>query len=369
MIEDAAHPSIYLQEEWIRIIRDNSLYAEKLGGFHSNQLKLAYEQQWFKLFVPETYGGLEMALPDVIRLEEALSWADGSIGWTVTLCSGAGWFGGFIAPELAKEIFADPRACLGGSGAPSGTAILTENGYQVTGRWRYATGAPHTTHFTANCIIKNGNENILDEDGKPLMLSFIFNKKDVTIIDDWSTTGLIATASHSFAVNELNVSKNNCFKLTPDNAISDNCIYKYPFLQFAEATLAVNISGMAVHFIDLCESIFAARITGKNLKDYQRKVLHEGLSESKNIIQEKRSAFYNAIENSWLSICNQNEISPHNLEEVSKTSRNLAKSALQQVSELYPYCGLIAANPLSEVNRVWRDLHTASQHTLLAMPY
>ncbi|HEY0668127.1 MAG TPA: acyl-CoA dehydrogenase, partial [Sphingobacteriaceae bacterium] len=223
-----SHPSNYLKPEWIQAIRNNSMGAEKLGCLHPAHLQLIYDQQWFKLFVPKDYGGLEVSLPDVIRLEESLAWADGSVGWTVTLCAGAGWFGGFLAPGRGKEIFADPKVCLGGSGAPSGTATVTDNGFSITGRWKYATGASHTTHFTANCMIKNGSENVIDDDGKPLMLPFVFDKKDVTIIADWDTTGLVATGSHSFALNELNVSRDNSFKIAAEDAFFANCIYKYP---------------------------------------------------------------------------------------------------------------------------------------------
>jgi hypothetical protein len=52
-------------------------------------------------------------------------------------------------------------------------------------------------------------------------------------------------------------------------------------------------------------------------------------------------------------------------EDVSRTSHALAVVARQWVDTLYPYAGLGAANVGSEINRVWRDVHTASQHPLL----
>ena len=360
-----AHPSTFLKPGFTEIIRSRAVSSERLGSLSYKQLQLIYEQQWFKLFVPAEYGGLEMPFPDSIRLQESLSWADGSMGWTVTLCSGAGWFAGFLGPELTREVFSSPYTCLGGSGAPTGTAILTESGYEVTGTWKYATGASHLTHFTANCIIEGAK----NDEEKPEILSFIFDKKDVTVIKDWHTTGLIATGSHSFSVNQLSVPASRTFNIDPDNPIHDGSIFKYPFLQFAEATLAVNISGMALHFIDLCDEIFLVRTTNKKMKDYQQKVLHEALSAAKEITAEKRFLFYAAIERSWASILTEKAVAGDLLQEVSAVSRDLAKSSLQQINELYPYCGMAAANPVSEINRVWRDLHTASQHTLLAMPY
>jgi len=58
-------------------------------------------------------------------------------------------------------------------------------------------------------------------------------------------------------------------------------------------------------------------------------------------------------------------IPPELLKDITKKSKDLAATSRRLVDELYPYCGLIAAKKSSELNRVWRDFHTASQHSLL----
>ncbi|WP_423148749.1 acyl-CoA dehydrogenase [Rubrolithibacter danxiaensis] len=368
-MKNIQHPSAYLKAEWIKIIRQNAVAAEKSGSLTTEQLDLSYREGWFKLFVPKEFTGLEISLTEALKLEEALSWADGSFGWTITLCSGAGWFGGFLDKPFAETIFTDRKVCFGGSGAPTGTATATDGGYRINGKWKYATGATHLTHFTANCLIKKGTETVLDESENPLILPFVFNRDEVEITSDWNTTGLIATSSHSFSVSNLDISKERCMKTDSEKAVTANPIYNYPFLQFAESTLAANISGMAINFIDHCQDIFVNRIEHKKLKEHQQKVLIESLAEAKNKINESRQDFYYATERSWAFFTDRKHATAQSLEEVSLTSRNLASIARQQVDELYPLCGLIAADPKSEINRIWRDIHTASQHTLLALPY
>ncbi|RYD84433.1 MAG: acyl-CoA dehydrogenase, partial [Sphingobacteriales bacterium] len=88
------HPSTHLKPEWIKTIRENAPVAEQMGMLHPLQLALIYEQKWFMFLVPEAYSGLQLDLHKQVRLEESLAWANGSLGWVVTLCSGAGWFGG-----------------------------------------------------------------------------------------------------------------------------------------------------------------------------------------------------------------------------------------------------------------------------------
>lgn len=357
------HPSLYLQPDWVKTIRGKAIEAESDAKLHPDQLAIIYERGWFKILVPAVYSGREMSLPELVRLEESISWADGSVGWVVTLCCGAGWFGGFLQSEKAKTVFSNPKVCLAGSGAATGTATITENGYLINGTWKYASGAHHATHFTANCIIKKGDETLTDENGNPLILPFIFDSKDVEVFPAWKYVGMMGTGSDAFKVTSLTVNADCCFKIDPAAAVVDGSLYQYPFLQLAEATLAANISGIAIHFIDLCAEIFKEKLTEDRYSDTQKGILTETLKQLTDELESTRQDFYSAVDSSWDAF--QNGSLEEALEEVSSTSRKLAKTARECVDQLYPYCGLQAANPESEINKTWRDIHTASQHSLL----
>ncbi|MGN6638816.1 MAG: acyl-CoA dehydrogenase [Mucilaginibacter sp.] len=361
-MKEIAHPSVFIKPGWKDTIRRTATQAEQLGLLPPEQLELIYRQKWFKALVPAEYGGLELSLPALVSLQEALSWADGSFGWVFTLCCGAGWFAGFIDKGIAPEIFAGEDICLAGSGASTGEAVETRDGYIINGQWNYASGAHHATHFTANCVIKNGSETVLDEDGNPLILPFIVDRKDVKLLETWKYIGMVATGSHSFKIENLHVGRERSFKIDPDFTTIDKPLYKYPFLQLAEATLAANLMGMAIHFVDLTEVIIGQRMELNKYSDQQKLFLQDKLNTIKAAIAQSRKDFYNAVDASWVV---RREAM---LAEVSRASRLLAKTAKESVDELYPYCGLKAAAPDTEINRVWRDLHTASQHTLLTFP-
>jgi len=356
------HPSYYLQPDWVKIIRERAPEAESMAQLHPDQLAVIYEQGWFKILAPAVYSGREMSLPELVRLEESISWADGSVGWVVTLCCGAGWFGGFLQQEKAKAVFGNSKVCLAGSGAATGTATVTENGYIINGTWKYASGAHHATHFTANCIIKKSDENVLDEEGNALILPFIFDSKDAEVFPAWKYVGMMGTGSDAFRVTNLVVNDDCCFKIDPTAAVIDSALYQYPFLQLAEATLAANISGIAIHFMDLCAEIFDKKLGMDKYSEAQKNILKKTLTRLQDELGIERSEFYIAIDSSWNG-CNEKA-----LDAVSSTSRKLAKTARECVDQLYPYCGLEAANPESEINKTWRDIHTASQHSLLTFP-
>ncbi|QJD96502.1 acyl-CoA dehydrogenase [Mucilaginibacter robiniae] len=359
------HPSALLKPEWVSIIRIHAFAAEQQGELQPEQLELIYLQQWFKMLVPTVYGGSELPLPDMVRLEEALSWADGSLGWVITLCAGAAWFGGFIAPDAAKEIFANPKVCLAGSGASTGTANSTENSYLLNGSWKYASGVRHATHFTANCLVEQDEEVLSYANNNPLVQSFVVDAQKAELIPAWKYIGMMGTGSHAFRFENVEVPANRCFKIDGAAAYVNTPLYRYPFLQLAEATLAANLSGMAIHFVDLCEPVLMEKMQQPKLTEKQHHVLKSTLQEVKDNLQGIRAQFYHALDASWQAGVSAENIDDHYLKAVSNSSRLLAQIARESVDALYPYCGLWAASPDTELNLVWRDLHTASQHSLL----
>lgn len=364
------HPSSILHKNLVESIRAQSAIAEQSGELTASQLDIIYQQSWFNLFVPKLYGGLELSLPNALRYEEAFAWIDGSFGWTITLCSGANWFVGFLDTGAANQVYLNSKVCLAGSGRPSGIAKITNDGYTITGQWDYATGAPHATVFTANCMIEKDGEIIKNENNEPLIRSFWFIDNEVGIQRNWKSSGMIATASHSFEVTDLEVPANRAFIIDPSHVKLSHPIYQFPFGAFAECTLAVNSSGMLLHFLDLFEQVTTInkKIGQKIYSPYdpsQTTLLRDLLEDYKTSFDKKREQFYTTINEAWNALLTHSTIDQNLFQQAGIHSRELAFTAIRIAEQLYPYAGLQAAHPSSELNRVWRDMHTASQHSLL----
>ncbi len=352
------HPSKWIDKNLVEGIRQRALEAEAMRQLHPCQLDIIHKQNWLKMFVPREFGGLELPLSEVLKIEEALAWVDGSTAWVVTLCAGAAWFVGFLDSTLAREIFADGNAFFAGSGAPTGTAEIISEGYLLNGNWKYASGSIHATVFTANCVVQKNGRPIADESGVPMIRAFLIKQNEVVLHKTWNSMGMIATGSHSFEVKNLKVSENRCFQIDPDKAVINNPIFKYPFLQLAESTLAVNLSGLTIRFIDLFEEMKMRNVNG------DRSVSIKAVKQAKAKLANCRSQFSMAVNSSWQSGGKKKTIPKIELMNVSKMSQALAKQSRLLVDHLYPHCGLIATDTSQEINRVWRNLHTAIQHSL-----
>jgi alkylation response protein AidB-like acyl-CoA dehydrogenase len=305
---------------------------------------IAVENLW-NIWVPKKYGGLEFTLTEGLLKLQELARIDGSLGWTVTLCSGANYFIGNLNPETAAQIFKSPNpTILGGSGGFFGTAEKIGDDYKISGTWRYATGANYLTHFTLNAEIYENGKALLNEDGSPKIRSFISPKNDVKIVEDWNTMGLKASVTHSFEVKNVFVPKR--FSFIYNEFYQPQDIFKIPFSVFADLTLWVNYLGMAQHFLEEARS-------------FTSKSILENLEKCTAVSQDEISAYSKTIEN---EIAAGNKILDSYSEEIHSSASNSVKNLSKNIIEIYPFLGVKASRNGHSLNQVFCDYFTATQH-------
>ena len=71
------------------------------------------------------------------------------------------------------------------------------------------------------------------------------------------------------------------------------------------------------------------------------------------------------LDDSWAQVADGAALDADAMQAVQERSLDMVAACRAAVDGLYPYCGLYAAREDSTINRVWRDFHTASQHSLL----
>jgi len=310
--------------------------------FRQEVLDWITKENLWNIWVPKAFGGREMSLNEGLKQLQSLARIDGSLGWTVTLCSGANFFIGNLQPEVAKEFFAQP-AIFGGSGGIFGTAEKEGSSYRLNGIWRYATGAPYLTHFTLNAkIVENGVEQ-KNEDGSPKFLSFVIPASEVRIINDWNTMGLKASATHSFKVKDVLVREEYSFVYNQFHLPQP--IFKTHFSVFADLTLWVNYIGMAEHFLEEAQ-----------VKDESR------LAELKSVTSSANDQLYEIANQVESKTENDAEFAESFIQEVHQAASASVKGLSAVIIGLQPYLGVNASREDAVLNQIFRDYFTATQH-------
>lgn len=315
--------------------------------FPEEVLNWIAEENLWNLWVPKKYGGLELSLTQGLNKLQEIAKIDGSLGWTVTLCSGANYFIGNLPPEAAKELFVNSKEniCLGGSGAVSGKAEKEGDYYRISGEWRYATGSFYLSHFTLNAEIYENDKAVLDSVGKPEIRSFIVPKEEVEIIEDWNTMGLKASVTNSFSIRNALLHKK--FSFVYNKFYQPQDIFKIPFALFADLTLWVNYIGMAGYFLKASKNKLQGSEVWHKFDETIREINKDLMQYSKEI--EK-------------AIRDNREISEVTRNKIHNTAAHSVRKISGSIIEIYPFLGIRASSENMEINQLFRDYFTATQH-------
>lgn len=318
-----------------------------------------YDAKLFKQFVPEELNGLMLPLPEALRVFAEASEIDGSFGWLVTIGSGGGFFSAALPPEQARELFGPANAVVAGSGHPNGVAVPVEGGYRVSGQWKYCSGSTFASLYTANCRIDRGDGT------EPEIRSFAFLPEQVRVIRDWNSFGLKGTDSHSMAVDEAFVPSERTFSImSPPNY--DDPIFRYPFLPFAQTSFAAVCLGICRHFLAEARSFVASkRAEWDTAKPGRAEGTERAISEQEAKLETDAVHFYETVERTWDAFVAAGEMSEVDQAEVGQVCQALSRSALAHAHTIFPLLGMAVLMEDHPINRIWRDLHTVTQHAVL----
>ena len=95
----------------------------------------------FRMFVPQSHGGLELDMPAALEIFAALSRIDGSVGWTAMIGGGCDMFASLLPRDTYEQVYENgPDVIIAGTVQPAGRAEAVASGWRVNGRWPFASG-------------------------------------------------------------------------------------------------------------------------------------------------------------------------------------------------------------------------------------
>jgi indole-3-acetate monooxygenase len=160
----------------------------------------------FRMFVPQSHGGLELDLPTGMEVIRALGRIDGSVGWTAMIASGGSIFAPLFPRETYDRVYqGGPDVVFAGSIQSAGTAEATAKGWRVSGRWPFASGCQQADWMVGFCVMTDGGRPIVGEAGRPLVRGLSLRARDWQIEDTWYVAGLKGTGSHHIALSDVMV--------------------------------------------------------------------------------------------------------------------------------------------------------------------
>src|ERR1700676_803351 len=157
---------------------------------------------FFRIFLPQVYGGLDLTPMEAIEVFEELARADASGAWCVWN-GNTHWTCAQLSPEAARAIHADPDVVTANSTRASGQADVVAGGYRVNGRWSLVSGCELAAWMVLLCNVHEGGQPRLTPSAAPETRFMLLPATACEIIDTWTVGGLRGTGSHDVAVREV----------------------------------------------------------------------------------------------------------------------------------------------------------------------
>lgn len=246
-----------LVEQCGRLDTDRRLSDEAFGALS--------ETGFFRLLLPTQLGGCALSPLDFMAVVEHAAALDGTIGWLVGNGGGMSRAGGYLPLDAAQTVFGSPSAFVASSTGAIGKAVPVDRGYRITGRWPFASGAPHATTFAPLCEVDDGSGRIV--------LAFL-PREAVRLIDNWHVSGMRGTGSWDFEVDDIPLPADFVCDFQP-NPTQPGIYYRLPAVSAFTWTVATVPLGIAHGAIDALISVSSShRRQGASEPLKERELVH-----------------------------------------------------------------------------------------------
>src|SRR5688572_33441082 len=126
------------------------------------------------MLLPRALDGAEVDPVTYVEVLEAIAKIDASTAWCLGQASGCSMVGAYLRPDVAAEVFGDPRAVLAWGPGPA-RAVAVDGGYRVTGTWSFASGMRYATWLGGHSpIVAPDGTPRTRPDGKPEIRTMLF---------------------------------------------------------------------------------------------------------------------------------------------------------------------------------------------------
>ena len=333
------------------------------------------ERGLFCTWLPDSLGGPELSIEGSVLVMEALSKLDGSVGWSSMISSNHSILWAHIAHDAAVEATRGGRTVIAGTIGSGGTAAMpgggiatiVPGGYRVTGRWPFASGCHHADWMVANGSIREANAELRrNKAGTGVgLFSFLLPPSEVTLLDNWHTTGMRGTGSHDFTATDVFVPEELMFSTSQPESYEPSSLYSTGRPTPWSANIAGVSLGIARDAIDTFVAIAKSKPSNMNRASLiERETAHKAVGEAEGRLRSGRLFLLDTCRQVDAYIDRREPI-PEDLAALMRCAASTATLASMEVCDsMFTMAGMTGVYATSHLDRCFRDVHMVTQHVV-----
>ena len=319
-----------------------------------------------RLTAPRRLGGYEADGRALLGVAIELARGCASTAWVVGIMNTASWMAGLYPDAAQAEVWADgPDTGMVGIIPPLAETRRTDGGLIVTGKWPYASGSQFAEWASLGVPIGDGA-------GAGYQGLALIPSDDFTVEDTWHVAGMRATASNTVVVEEAFVPDHRVISL--GDALEgnyatehrDEVLYRAPFTGMLTFALTGPLVGMALAALDyviekapkraIATSIYKAQTDSVG---FQVQVAEAAaMINAAQLVAERAATVVDeaALAGVQLDLMERCRI--------RMDTAYVAKTCREAVDVLMNAHGTSGFAQVAGIERIWRDVETASRHAL-----
>ncbi|MGI8662053.1 MAG: acyl-CoA dehydrogenase family protein [Acidimicrobiales bacterium] len=333
-----------------------SAEIEALRRLPTDLVDLLVEEDLLRVHVPASYGGGELDVPSAFAVTEALAFYDGSTAWCQMIAATTGLLCGSLPVEHALTLFADPASISGGFAAPMGqAAACAGGGVLVSGRWQWGSGTQHCTSIGGGTRFADG------------VARFVFmDPRDVELLDTWHVVGLKGTGSTDYQARGAFVPEGR-WAVAGGSPVVDGALYRFSFfgaLALGVAAVAVGLARRSI--VELVALATVKRPQGSSRPLAERAPVQADVATAEAQLRSARALVDDAVGRAWATVVAGDPNSVDERRDVRLAATAAVAAAARTVDLMYTAGGGASIFDQSALQRVFRDVHVATQHAIVA---
>lgn len=345
-------------------IAANAEHTEQLRKVPQENIDLLKQVGLHRAFLPKTYGGLEISLPEFTDCIAALAGACCSTAWAFSLLCTHNHQLAMFPKETQDEVWKDnPDATACSSIAPFGQYEEAEGGIRFSGDMRWSSGSDH-----AEWAIVGFNRQV----GEQKVYCFaVIPASDYQIEDDWHAMAMKGSGTKTLQIRNVFVPERRIqvakdmmegrsagFGLYPDSKI-----YFTPYRPYFASGFAAMSLGVAERMLEVFREVTRNRVrayTGARVGAATPALMR--LAESTHQVKAAR-AFLEATWEEHKAHGERHEYPSRETLTYWRTNQAYAvKMCIQAVDRLFEAIGGNNWFNDKEAQRLFRDVHMTGAH-------
>jgi alkylation response protein AidB-like acyl-CoA dehydrogenase len=321
---------------------------------------------FYRTCVPSGFGGLESSVADTARVIETLATGDASAAWCVFIGATSGSVIALLPQATAREIFAIPETLICGTFAPRGRAERDGDSYRVNGRWQWGSGTQNADWILAGCMLYRDGELERTPSAAPRAHMVIVPAEQVRLHDTWQVSGLNGTGSTDFELDDVVVPQERVVGYL-DVAPPPGPLWAFPQFGLLGMGIAAVTLGIARAAIDeLIDLAGGKKPAGSRRTLAERASTQIDVSRGEATLRSARAFFYEAIDAAWEAAGRTGKLTVEHRRDLRLATTHAARSCAEVVDLMYNLGGGTSVYRTSPLQRMFRDVHVATQHMMVA---